>query len=70
MKGGEVPSQTPQRFSWIKEQMGMTKLGAPDNNHCRILSSGAVTLKTTTTVMVLAKTVEIATVKTTPSALC
>ena len=70
MKGGEVPSQILQRLSWIKEQMGMMKLGAPDTNHWHILLPGVLTWKATTTVIVLAKTLETATVKTTPNVIC
>ena len=48
----------------------MMKLGAPDTNHCHIALPGAVTLDATTTVMVVAKTVETATVKTNLNVIC
>ena len=66
----EILSQIQQRLSWIKEQMGMMKLGVPDTNHCHMLLTGAVNLKATTTVIVFAKTVERATVKTTLNVTC
>lgn len=50
--------------------MGMTELGAPDTNHCLILFPGAVALKARTTVMVLAKTVDTATVNTMANVVC
>lgn len=66
-KGGEVPSQTAQSVSWIREQLGMMKLGAPDTSHRLNLLPGAVTLKARITVTVLAKTVETASVNTSPN---
>ena len=48
----------------------MIKLGAPGSNHCLIFLPGVVTLKARTTVMVLAKMVEIATVNMTPNVIC
>lgn len=50
--------------------MGMMNFGAPDiSNHLNLLP-GAVLLKARMTVMVFAKTVETATVKTTPNVVC
>ena len=70
IKGGDVTNQIPQKTSWIKVQMGMTKLGAPDASIPLILLHGVVRLKAMTTVIVLANTVEIATVKNTPNVVC
>ena len=70
IKGGDVTNQIPQKTSWIKVQMGMTKLGAPDASIPLILLPGVVSLKAMTTVIVLANTVEIATVKNTPNVVC
>lgn len=41
-----------------------------DTNHCLVLFPCVVTLKATTTVMALARTVETATGKTTPNVIC
>jgi hypothetical protein len=70
IKGGEVPTQIPQRVSWIRVQMEMMKLDAPDTNNFLILLPEKVTLKARNTVIVLANTVEIATVKTIPNVIC
>jgi hypothetical protein len=38
IKGGEVPSQIPQRLSWIRVQMGTMKFGVHDtSNHLTLL---------------------------------
>lgn len=50
--------------------MAMRALGVPESNHCHIVLPGVVTLKARTTVMVLAKVVETATVKMTPKGIC
>ena len=70
IKGGDTASQIPQRTSWSRVQRGMTKLGAPDINIDLILLLGVVILKARTTVIVLAKTVDKATVKKTPNVIC
>jgi hypothetical protein len=70
IKGGDFTNQIPERTSWIRVQMGMAKLGAPDANIPLILLPGVVSLKAKTTVIVLANTVEIATVKNTPNVIC
>lgn len=70
MKGGDVASQIPQRTSWIRVQRGIIKLGAPDININLILLLGVVILKARTTVIVLAKTVDNATVKKMPNVVC
>ena len=70
MKRGDVTNQIPQRTSWIRVQMGMTNLGAPVISIPLILLPGVVRLKAMTTVIVLANTVEIATVKNTPNVVC
>lgn len=68
-KGGEVANQTPQRATWIKEAMRTTEVEAPGLRHTRILPPGLVALKARTTVRVLARTEEIATVNTTAKVL-
>lgn len=45
----------------------MMAVGAPDSNHCLIFLPGFVNLNARTTVMVLAKMVETATVNRTPN---
>ena len=70
IKGGDVTNQIPQRTIWIRVQMGMAKLGAPATNIPLILLPGVVSLKAMTTVIVLANTVEMATVKNTPNVVC
>ena len=63
-------SQIPQSTRWMRIHMGMMKLGALDNiNHLSTLP-GNVILKARTTVRVLAKTVESATVNRPPYMLC
>jgi hypothetical protein len=69
IKGGDVTNQILLRTIWIRVQMGMTKLGAPVTNIPLILP-GVVSLKAMTTVIVLANTVEMATVKNTPNVVC
>lgn len=68
-KGERFPTRQ-HRESLESEQMGMIKLGAPESDHCLIFPPGVVTLKVRTTVMILAKMVEIATVNTTPNVIC
>jgi hypothetical protein len=70
IKGGDVTNQIPQKTSWIKVQMGITKLGAPDASIPLILLPGVVSLKAMSRVIVLANTVEIATAKNTPNVVC
>lgn len=70
IKGGDVANQIPQRTSWIRVQMGMTNLGAPDASIPLILLPGVVSLKVMSTVIVLANSVEMATVKNTPNVVC
>ena len=70
IKGGDVTNQMPQRISWIRVQMGMTKLGAPDVSIPLILPPGVVSLKVMTTVIVFTNTVETATVNNSPNVVC
>lgn len=63
--GGEVANHTPQRTACIKEAMRTTEVEAPGLRHTWILLPGLVTLKARTTVRVLARTEETATVNTT-----
>ena len=67
IKGGHVTNLIPYRTTWIRVQMGMSKLGNPDARIPLILLPGVVSLKTMTTVTVLANTVETHTVKNTPN---
>lgn len=48
---GEGGSQLGSRVSWIRGQVEMMGLGAPDTNYCLVFS-GAVTFKPRTTVAV------------------
>jgi hypothetical protein len=64
MKGGEVPSQISHKVSCIMVQMRMLKLGILDTSNHLILLPGEVTLKSRTTVIVLANTMETVTVNT------
>ncbi|KAF6095111.1 hypothetical protein HJG60_012083 [Phyllostomus discolor] len=68
-ESGELPSQTPRRMGWMREQMAMMESGAPDTIHLLILVPGAVVLKVRATVTVLAETVETAAIKT-PKVTC
>jgi hypothetical protein len=70
IKGGEVASQIPQKISWIRVQMGMTEFTAPDTSNHLIVLPGFIILKDRITVIVLAKTVETATVNTSPNVIC
>lgn len=70
VRGGELPSQTPQRMGRTREQMGVMESDAPDTSHLLVLVPAAVILKASTTVTVLAKTMETATVQTTPNVTC
>lgn len=70
INGGDVTNQIPQRTSWIRVQMGMSKLVAPFIIILLILLPGVVSLKAVTTVIVLANTVEIATVKNIANVVC
>jgi hypothetical protein len=70
IKGGDVTNQIPQRTSWTRVQIGMTKLGAPDASIPLILLPGVVSLKVMSTVIVLANSVETAIVKNTPNVVC
>ena len=72
MKRGDATNQIPQRTSWIRVQMGRLgyNLGAPVISIPLILLPGVVRLKAMTAVIVLANTVEIATVKNTPNVVC
>ena len=70
MKGGEVPNQVPQITTWIREQMGMTELKAPDSSRYLIVLPGFTALNAKITVMVLAKTVETVTVNTRANVTC
>jgi hypothetical protein len=63
-KGGEVPSQTPQRIICIKEATKTTEGDVPGSRHTWSLSLGLVTLKASATVRVLARMEETATVNT------
>lgn len=70
MKGGEIPSQIPQRTSWIKEQMGMMKFEPQDIiNHLTTLPV-KLTLKGITSVKALAKSVARTTVNALPNVIC
>lgn len=68
-KGGDVPNQIPQRIICIIVQMGMLNFDAPDLLSPLILLPCVVTLKARTTVMVLAQTVDTATMNTTTNAI-
>ena len=63
--GGKVANHTPQRTTCIKEAMRTTKVEVPGLRHIWILLRGLVTLNAKTTVRVLARTEETATVNTT-----
>jgi hypothetical protein len=63
-------SQIPQIVIWIRVQTGMMRLDARDISNCLTLLPEEVTMKARTTVIVLANTVEIATVNTTPNVFC
>lgn len=67
IKGGDDPRQIPQIISWIRVQKCMMKFSARVTINHLILPLGAVTLKAKSTVTVLAKTAETATVKRTPN---
>lgn len=52
------------------EQIGMTELEALDISNCLIVLPGFITLKARITIIVLASTVETATVNTRPNVIC
>jgi hypothetical protein len=69
-KEGNVLSKIPHKISWMREQTGMTELEAPEVNNHLIVFPGFIALKARITVIVLAKTVETATVKMSPNEIC
>jgi hypothetical protein len=66
----KCPHPDSTEMSWMRVQMGMMELGAPDSSNCLILLPRTVILKARTTATVLANTVETATVNTTPTVVC
>ena len=66
-KGGEVPSQTSQTITRMREHMGMTLLEAPVTSCFLMVPPGFLALNTRITVRVLAET---ATVNIAPNVIC